>query len=307
MKQVDISVLITNFNHASFLPECLDAIFSQSVAPKEVILIDDASTDESIPFILEYQKRHPELTLIQNATNQGPANAMNTCITHATGKYIFLCAADDQVLPNSFELGAHYLDLYPEAGICCSIPTMFTNEKPYHFKRVSICHQKQATLIPSDSIKKQFLLTSLWIPTHASLYRRDLVVKYGCLNEGLKHLCDWYLNCKIALLHGIVYVPQSFGAFRVSTQSYSAKWNRLYLKKNMIYRCLFELLSQESASFQKIFSRSGVLGLISSDVFFHLLFQISLWKYIPSAFYRKTCNFFRKIIQSFDYKKKRMG
>jgi glycosyltransferase involved in cell wall biosynthesis len=88
MKKVDISVLITNYNHAHFLTECLDAVFSQSARPKEVIVIDDASTDHSIELIQNYQKKHSELILLQNPTNQGPVKAMNTALAYATNKYV---------------------------------------------------------------------------------------------------------------------------------------------------------------------------------------------------------------------------
>jgi glycosyltransferase involved in cell wall biosynthesis len=295
MKKADISILITNYNHSEFLIECLDAVFSQSVLPKEVIVIDDASTDHSIALIREYQRKRSDLILLQNPTNQGPAKTMNTAIAHASSKYVVLAAADDQVLPGFFEESSQYLDLHPEIGICCSEPSFFEDIKPYSFSSMKICHAKEPSVFSSEQIQKQYLHGPLWIPTHASLYRRDLLLKYGCLQDSLKHLCDWYLNCKIAALHGIAYIPRSFGAFRVSRNSYSASWNRSYQKKITLYKELFLLLAKEPPAFQKIFCKSGMLGLISSDVLFYGLLRPYLWKYLPFAFYRKTRNFLRKV------------
>lgn len=295
MKKVDVSVLITNYNHAHFLGECLDAVFSQSALPKEVIVIDDASTDHSIELVQNYQKKHPELILLQNPTNQGPAKTMNTAIGYATSKYVVLAAADDQVLSGFFEKGAQYLDLNPKIGICCSEPSFFENNKPYLYQRMKICNEKQPATLSAEIVRKQYLHGPLWIPTHASLYRRDLILKHGGLQDSLKHLCDWYLNCKIAAFHGIGYIPTSFGAFRVLKTSYSAQWNRSYQKKIVLYKQLFSILDQESAEFQKIFCKSGMLGLISSDVLLYGLSRPRLWKYLPFAFYRKIRNCFRKI------------
>jgi len=298
MKRVNISVLITSYNHAHFLSECLDAVFNQSVLPLEVIVIDDASTDQSVDLIHEYQKSHPELILLKNETNQGPAIAMNRAIHHAKGKYIALAASDDQVLPRFFELGASYLDANPEVGICCSNSSMFKNIKPYFFWEFKVSHENHPTFISPIDMKNRILFTSLWIPTNASLYRRDLVLKYGCLDDSLKHLCDWFLNYKIALNHGILYVPHSFGACRLLPQSYGAKWSRSYWRKIEIYQKLFKVLSQEPASFQENFCQAGLLGLISADVLLYLFSHFSLWKYLPRAFYRKTFNLFRKIHRS---------
>ncbi len=293
---VDVSVLVTNYNHGKYLPECLDAIFSQSVSPKEVVVIDDASTDGSIALIEEFQKRHSNLVLLRNPVNLGPAKTMNKAIEHAQGKFLVLAAADDQILPGFLEKGAQCLEQNPEIGICCSEPSFFMGEKPYTFFTKAISSEKRFSLIASSEIAHSYLHSPLWIPTHASLYRRELVLKYGCLDEGLKHLCDWYLNCQITMAHGIAYIPESFGAFRLSPHSYGAKWNRSYRKKIELYRHLFTKLKQESVLFKTAMSKAGVLGLISSDVLLYLLLHLSLWKYFPRAFYRKMCNFFRKAV-----------
>ena len=292
MKVSDTTVLIPNYNHARYLPESLGAIFSQSAIPKEVIVIDDASTDDSVSVIEKYQKCNPQLKLIKNEINQGPVKALNLGLKVATGKYLAFCSADDQVLPGFFEVGSECLDRFPEAGICSSDPSFFRGLKYTIF---SISSYKTPTRIEVDAMEKLFLNTRFWIPSHASLFRKDFVIECGGFEETLHHLADWYLNIKIALRHGVVYAPTSFGAFRLSDQSYGAIWNRSYRKKIAIYSRLTALLSDESEEFRRRFRKSGVLGQISSDFLLYLLFHFSLWKFLPYAFFRKTCNFFRKI------------
>lgn len=293
------TVLMPNFNHARYLPESLDAIFSQSLAPQEVIIIDDASTDQSVELIKEYQKRYPQLLLIQNKVNQGPVKALNIGLKHAKSTFLAFCSADDQVLPGFFEECEKWLHHYPNAGICCSDPSFFIDKKPYHFQRRSICQETQPTLFSTDRIDRLFLYTSFWIPSHASLFRKAAVLHHNGFDERLHHLSDWYLNIKIAMTHDLIYVPHSFGAFRLSSHSYGARWNRAFRKKLALYSDFFVLLSQESDLFCKKFRRSGVLGLLSSDCLFYLSTHPSLWKYLSRAFFRKICNFYRKIKRSF--------
>lgn len=291
----DVTVLIPNYNHAEYLPQSLGAIFSQSCLPKQVIVIDDASTDESVPLIEEFQKTHPEILLIKNETNQGPIKALNRGLQSATGKYLAFCSADDQVLPGFFEQGSQHLDRYPSAGICISDPSFFTGFK---FSKQSISSLKTPTLIPPEALQKLFLFTALWIPSHASLFRKNCVLECNGFDEKLHHLADWFLNVKIGIRHGVVYAPSSFGAFRISAQSYGAKSNRSYKKKIQIHKNLFDLLSSEPKIIQKRFRKSGALGQIPSDCLLYIVFHFSLWNYLPYAFLRKASNFYRKITRS---------
>ena len=78
-----LSVILPNFNHSHHLPGALEAIFSQSFLPDEVLIIYDASTDKSIPLIKEWQQRYPQIKLLQNETNQGPVPTINRGIQEA--------------------------------------------------------------------------------------------------------------------------------------------------------------------------------------------------------------------------------
>lgn len=91
-----VSIIMPNYNHAPFLRERLDSIFAQDYANKEVILLDDASTDESKTVINEYAVRPEVKHVILNDANSG-----NTFIqwekglSLATGDYIWIAESDD--------------------------------------------------------------------------------------------------------------------------------------------------------------------------------------------------------------------
>lgn len=91
-----VSIIMPNYNHAPFLRERLDSIFAQDYANKEVILLDDASTDESRTILNEYAVRPEVKHVIINDANSG-----NTFIqwekglSLATGDYIWIAESDD--------------------------------------------------------------------------------------------------------------------------------------------------------------------------------------------------------------------
>ena len=66
-----VSVILPNYNHAPYLSQCLNAILDQSVKPKEVIVIDDASTDNSVDVISEFAEQNSSIKLILNRENMG--------------------------------------------------------------------------------------------------------------------------------------------------------------------------------------------------------------------------------------------
>ena len=86
-----ISVIIPVYNGARYLAETLDCVFAQTMAPHEIIIVDDGSTDDS-PDIL---RRHGDRLIVIRQENQGVAAARNTGLAHATGEAIAFLDQDD--------------------------------------------------------------------------------------------------------------------------------------------------------------------------------------------------------------------
>ena len=61
---MDVSVIIPVYNSELSISKSLDSVFMQDVLEKEIICIDDGSTDSSIDIIRDYQKNHPEIVLL---------------------------------------------------------------------------------------------------------------------------------------------------------------------------------------------------------------------------------------------------
>ena len=114
MSTANLSVVLANYNHARYLPRALDAILSQSVRPREVIVIDDASTrDNSLEVLDGYARRDPIVRVVRNETNLGVVATYNKVVGFASGEYLFLAAADDYVLPGFLEKCARLCSLRP--------------------------------------------------------------------------------------------------------------------------------------------------------------------------------------------------
>src|SRR3954469_25682745 len=96
MQTADLSVVLANYNHARYLPRALDAVLTQSVRPREVIILDDASTkDDSVEVIEGYAGREPSIRFVRNEQNLGVLRSYNKGVGLATSTYVLLAAADD--------------------------------------------------------------------------------------------------------------------------------------------------------------------------------------------------------------------
>lgn len=91
-----VSVIVPNYNHAKYLKQRLESIFSQTYKNFEVIILDDCSTDNSRGVIMEY-RLHPKVAKIDfNQKNSGsPFKQWNKGIQLAQGKYVWIAESDD--------------------------------------------------------------------------------------------------------------------------------------------------------------------------------------------------------------------
>jgi len=94
METIQVSIIIPNFNGKQFLTDCLNSITKQNFSLYEVIIIDNASTDESVEYIKD---NYAEFTLIQNLENLGFATAVNQGIKASNAEYVFLLNNDTEL------------------------------------------------------------------------------------------------------------------------------------------------------------------------------------------------------------------
>jgi glycosyltransferase involved in cell wall biosynthesis len=115
-KQPTVSVIMPVYNAQDFLVESLDSIFDQTYKDFELIIVDDASTDNSWRIIQEYKKKHPKKIIarrLKKNLNCGGDRCANEALRLATGKYIARMDADDIAIKNRLEKQVAYLESHP--------------------------------------------------------------------------------------------------------------------------------------------------------------------------------------------------
>lgn len=100
---MSVSVIITTFNDGEYLSGCLDSVAAQTLAPREVIVVDDGTTSaEALAGIDAALAAHPQARL-HRQPNQGPSAARNRGLEVASGEYVAFLDVDDRWAPENLE------------------------------------------------------------------------------------------------------------------------------------------------------------------------------------------------------------
>lgn len=110
MKFPLVSIICLCYNHERYLREALDSVLAQTYSNLEIIVIDDASTDNSVAIIKEYCAQYTHLKFIQNEYNLGNCATFNRAFFQSGGRYIIDFATDDILLPNRVAEQVHQFE-----------------------------------------------------------------------------------------------------------------------------------------------------------------------------------------------------
>src|SRR5262249_58631937 len=95
-----VSVIMANYNGAAHLTDAIRSIQGQSLRDLEIIVSDDASSDDSVRIVTELMAEDPRIRLVRGERNGGPAAARNRALSLTKGEWIAVIDSDDLVHPD---------------------------------------------------------------------------------------------------------------------------------------------------------------------------------------------------------------
>lgn len=172
---MDVSVIIPAFNAAQTISASVASVLAaKSGYQIEVLVIDDASTDETWACLQGLAAQYPELKPLKNQRCKGPSGARNTGLDTAVGNYIAFLDADDVWYPKHLQLGIKFLQEQPAVDAIIFDQDILDTESG----------QKLSTWVTEKKIIRQLQQQPLGLTEFA--FHDDLAL--GLLNESFLHL-----------------------------------------------------------------------------------------------------------------------
>jgi len=109
-----ISVIMSAYNSENFIAEAMDSILNQTFKDFELIIVNDASTDNTWNIIKKYQRKDKRIKVLSNKKNLYATISRNKAIKISNGKYIAIQDADDFSLPERLQIQHDYLESHQD-------------------------------------------------------------------------------------------------------------------------------------------------------------------------------------------------
>src|SRR5690606_16043983 len=112
-REPSVTVVIPAYNAAAFVCNAIESALAQTRGRVEVVVVDDASTDNTSDVVAPYVERG-QAKLVRHERNKGLPGTRNTAIRHSQGEYIAFLDADDLWYPHHLEVALDALEAHPE-------------------------------------------------------------------------------------------------------------------------------------------------------------------------------------------------
>ncbi|MDZ4808558.1 MAG: glycosyltransferase family 2 protein [Bacteroidota bacterium] len=204
--------MLSTYNGGEFLAEQLDSILTQTYTNLEIIITDDASTDNTVEIIKQYQQKDSRIKFFENSQNKGPNKNFEKGIQHASGEYISISDQDDIWDSRKIET---MMKLWPPGSLFIfSIPGQFhgrdfESRKPiprYFFSAINNVHK---------------LVFNTPVSGHACMFKKELVA--CCLPFPEDIYYDWWISIHAASMGTLGCIPETLSWQRIHGNNFSLK------------------------------------------------------------------------------------
>ena len=232
-----LSVVLSSYNYARYLPAAMDSVLSQTEKSREFIVVDDGSSDDSPAILESYARRHADgiAVLFHPARqNRGLAETLKLGFSRAAGEFIAVIESDDIWTPESLACRAAVLAQHPDVVVVHGGATMFGDPKIVR-RRSNECRwmdfpSKKTTRQPYEALP--YLLNGNITLTLSSVMIRRNALEGLDWNTTHDAWLDWWLMTQLSLRGRFYFEPQPVVRWRIHSESYNARYRSSIDEKN---------------------------------------------------------------------------
>lgn len=253
-KKIIVSIICNVYNQERYIRQALDGVIKQKTRfAFEILVHDDASTDNTPNIIREYEKRYPEiikpLYQSENQYSKGISITNVYQLPRAKGRYIAFCEGDDYWSDeNKLELQVDALEENPDINICAHTVSI---EKGNVMAGVVRPYSKNTIIRPQQVI----LNGGSFVGTCSIMYKKSMDDDMPCFRK--KYSMDYTIQIHGALKGGLLYIDKNMGVYRIGSQG---SWTEIVLRNpqkavqhyNQMIKIMNEIDKETNFSFHNI-------------------------------------------------------
>jgi glycosyltransferase involved in cell wall biosynthesis len=248
-----VCICVPTYNAAVTLAETLDSILAQTYPAAVVMVVDNASTDDTVAIAHRYAATHRNVEVMTHAENVGGEGNFTRCIQLCRGDYTAIYHADDLYEPNMVERQVAFLEQHQDAGVVLTGARHIDaegRESGIHFFPPELCGRGEVLLDLPELLKSVLRYSNFLICPSAmartSVYRNEIRVwdgqKYGTSAD----LDVWF---RIAQKHKLGIITAPLMRYRVSRYSHSYRYTRTRTTPHDILRVLDDYVGRYRETF----------------------------------------------------------
>ena len=284
MNEILISAVIPNYNHAKLLPRSVGSFLSQTVPPLEIIVVDDASTDNSLEVLNELAAKHSIIRIIRNEKNLGVNASVTRGLEQTRGNYFITLAADDEVRSGLIEQATGMLREHPEAGFFSGIVEIRCTGTGLNWTSGTGMPNHECYLSPSDMVSLG-RRGKLVVSGPCAVFKKSALIDAGGWVLDVRWYSDWFALCAVGFRHGMCHSPKVLANFYLFPGSYFNATARNYAERRATMAKVLDLLaSRRYAEVGPRIRRSGYLGYFGWSMFRVVLSNPKHWNAFTIGF-----------------------
>ncbi len=228
----------------------------------EIIVLDDASTDNSMEVITEFARQHSIIRVYQNEKNQGVIYGLNRGVQLAKSDYVITTSADDEILPGLFEQSLKLLARHPQAALSCTVCRWSYVDSGLSWHMGTGMASEPCYLSP-DELVRIGRRGKLFIGTSSAIMRKQPLLDVGGFIPELRWHCDWYAVTVPAFRHGVCFVPEPLSEFNIHPRSYYSSGRKKGEHQQVLLKLAGLLTAPACTDVRARIRESGALSLFA--------------------------------------------
>jgi len=224
-----VSIIMTSFNREKYIQFAIESVLNQEYQDFELIIVDDASVDNTWGLINDYACLDNRIKIFQNPVNIGDYPNRNKAVSYAKGEYLMFLDSDDVMYKESIIKCVELMEKNPDCGFGIS---------SFNLNTTALIKLTTEETIRTHFFFKPILMSGPGGTIHRLSYFREInsfPVKYGPAN-------DMYHNIKAACFTNVIVFPFEVCDYRIhDEQESNNRFSYLYNNYNYLNDAIFEL------------------------------------------------------------------